>query len=356
MHNKAPHATSSLASDNITDPSHASAAYLWSAHCDITILEQENSPTQYTAIPSHLLLPECSGYVSPHSVDIRFSSPFQIQSSSVFNGGYQHFERFINLKVSDQCIVGKTTPQQVFQEYVDQTHTLLEETNTGSKNIDGVIGMMTAASMKSCRIVSQTLCDDHQNTIKLLVMATSGIGNLRAAGDKAEYRYLYSAVHQQAENASESPSSQSPLANHAIPAKPAMPVKLGTINLFIACDKVLSPAAQTEAIMLATEAKVLALHNLNLQSPISEKMATGTGTDAVAVACPHPLTAVSSPIIDFVGKHTLLGEQLGQMVITAVSDSIQKYNPNTASCVEENMASNIENSNIKNSNIKNNNQ
>lgn len=318
----------SPASDDMTDISHYSEAFLWSAHNDIEKLEQENPATQHIPIPSHLLFPECTGNVSPQSIDIQFSSHFQVQSSSVFNGGYQHSNRFVNLKVSDQCIVGKTTPQQVFQTYIEQTSESLNSATPNSVNTEGVVGMMTAASMKSCRIVSQTLCDDAQNTMKLFVMATSGIGNLRAAGDEAEYRYLYSAVHQQKQTLVDTVFTNQPIASNQITSQTqAMPIKIGTINLLIACDKVLSPAAQTEAIMLATEAKVLALHNLNLQSLVSEKMATGTGTDAVAIACPQPCsqTSTSTPMIDFVGKHTLLGEQLGQMVITAVSDSIQKH-------------------------------
>jgi adenosylcobinamide amidohydrolase len=292
-----------------------SEAFLWSAHQPLLDQDQHDLfMPGFIAIPPMALFAGCEGYISSQSVDLQFSSPFQILSSSVLNGGYTLSQRYVNLRVGAECIVGNTTPKQVFRQYLNDC-TLL---HTVSSNEETLVGMMTAASMKSCRVISHTITDDDNNEASLFVMVTSGIGNLRAAGDEAEYRYLYSAVHDDvlAEDTSNN----------------AMPSDIGTINIFVACSKMLSPAAQAEAIMLVTEAKVLALSLLQLTSPQSSQLATGTGTDAVAIACPHSNQATSEPtsknkrsVIDFVGKHTVLGEHLGRMVTTAVQDSVRQY-------------------------------
>lgn len=279
-----------------------SGAFLWSAKQPLIDQDQHDLfMPGFIAMPPMALFPGCEGYISSHSADFQFSSPFQILSSSVLNGGYQLSNRYVNLRVGEECIVGKITPKIIFRQYLEDC-TLLHAVPSSE---DSLVGMMTAASMKSCRVIADTITDNNGHQVSVFVMVTSGIGNLRAVGDKAEYRYLYSAVH----------NGVSPAANDA------MPSKIGTINIFVGCNKPLSSAAQAEALMLATEAKVFALSSLQLTSPISAQLATGTGTDAIAIACPN--NDKSQPVIDFVGKHTLLGEHLGRMVALAVTDSIQ---------------------------------
>jgi adenosylcobinamide amidohydrolase len=56
-------------------------------------------------------------------------------------------------------------------------------------------------------------------------------------------------------------------------------VTAGTINLIVVLPVRLSDAALVNAVATATEAKAQALHDLGLD-------ATGTATDAIAVACP----------------------------------------------------------------------
>jgi adenosylcobinamide hydrolase len=74
-----------------------------------------------------------------------------------------------------------------------------------------------------------------------------------------------------------------------------------------------------EAIMIATEAKAAALQDAGIKSLVSHASATGTGTDAMIMACPKDGT----PRIEFCGKHVLMGEVIGQLVIEAVTDSIR---------------------------------
>jgi iron complex transport system ATP-binding protein len=304
-------ASTKKASDNLL-----SEAFLWSAHQPLLDQDQHDLfMPGFIAIPPTALFSGCDAYISSQSVDIQFSSPFQMLSSSVLNGGYSLSNRYVNLRVGSECIVGNTTPKQVFRHYLTDCALL----HTVSSSEETLVGMMTAASMKSCRLISHTITDSDNKQASIFVMVTSGIGNLRAAGDEADYRYLYSAVHDEVlDNQNDESVSNN-----------AMPSEIGTINIFVACNKILSPAAQAEALMLITEAKVLALSSLQLTSPLSGQLATGTGTDAVAIACPQRsdyLThTVDDKAIDFMGKHTLLGEYLGRMVTAAVQDSVRQY-------------------------------
>lgn len=65
------------------------------------------------------------------------------------------------------------------------------------------------------------------------------------------------------------------LAEHFVP---------GTINLVVAVDAALSPGALNEALAIAVEAKALAVYEGGVRTA-NGAPATGTSTDAIAVAC-----------------------------------------------------------------------
>jgi len=79
----------------------------------------------------------------------------------------------------------------------------------------------------------------------------------------------------------------------------------------------LTDAASIEAILIITEAKAAALQDAKIISPISNKIATGTGTDSVAVVSGHGPETIS-----YCGKHVLFGEILGRLVMETVASSI----------------------------------
>jgi adenosylcobinamide amidohydrolase len=72
-----------------------------------------------------------------------------------------------------------------------------------------------------------------------------------------------------------------------------------------------------EAVITTTEAKTAALQNLGIKSPVSDNLATGTGTDAVAIVSGH-----GSIKISYCGKHVVFGEILAKLVIEAVCASL----------------------------------
>ncbi|MBW1966078.1 MAG: adenosylcobinamide amidohydrolase [Deltaproteobacteria bacterium] len=96
----------------------------------------------------------------------------------------------------------------------------------------------------------------------------------------------------------------------------------GTINIIICISRELAHGAMIRAVMTATEAKTAVLQELNVKSRYSGSLATGTGTDQIAVACAlrgnKPLTGA--------GKHTKLGELIGLTVKKAVAGTLKLQN------------------------------
>ncbi len=145
------------------------------------------------------------------------------------------------------------------------------------------VGMMTAASMDSFRIVQAI-----EQGVHIFVIATTGLSNARCAGDIAEHREIGQPV-----------------------------IETGTINLICLTTARLAPAAMIESVITATEAKTVALNKLGIRSRVSENQATGTGTDAIAIASGY------GPVeVNYCGKHVIFGELLANLVIAAVTSSL----------------------------------
>ena len=92
--------------------------------------------------------------------------------------------------------------------------------------------------------------------------------------------------------------------------------QVGTINIIVITSASLTGSALIEALLITTEAKSAALQEAGIMSPVSNKLATGTDTDSVAV--------VSGPgpgDVKYCGKHVLFGELLDSSVIDTVSSS-----------------------------------
>ena len=217
---------------------------------------------------------------TPNHLHVQFDTPYQVISSGVLGGGFVEASHILNLKVAKQSAglnpVFKS-PDAELSGYCEKY---------GWKGV--AVGMMTAASMDSYRMARTT----HQG-IDVFVLATVGLSNTRRAGDYAEHREIIPAV-----------------------------ADVGTINIICLTSMGMVPAAMIEAVMTATEAKTAALQNLGIKSPVSNAPATGTGTDAIAVAADPQAYK-----IQYCGKHVLFGELLANLVIEAVTASIKGTYP-----------------------------
>jgi len=214
-------------------------------------------------------------------VHIEFSKAHQVMSSAVLNGGLVCADHLVNMKVpketpdngsSDSDSPNNESPEQALSNYCS---------NSGWYGTS--VGMMTAASMKSFRMAKVT-----EQGIDIIIVVTSGLSNARRVGDVAEYRSM----------ATDSKA-------------------VGTINIIFLTSAKLTAAASVEAVLMITEAKAAALQEAKILSPISNKIATGTGTDSVAVVSGH-----GPELITYCGKHVLFGEILGRLVMDTVASSI----------------------------------
>lgn len=95
---------------------------------------------------------------------------------------------------------------------------------------------------------------------------------------------------------------------------------VGTINLLIWLSTGLTDSALVEALSIATEARTVAVTALAVKSRASERIATGTGTDCVAVAAP-----VDAQALAYAGKHTAVGSAVGQCVQIAMQEGLSKW-------------------------------
>lgn len=220
---------------------------------------------------------------------LSFSKPHQILSSAVLNGGLQWAGGVLNLKVPKQLSEFEPAEQTLSRYGADLGCEGMgcEGVDCGREDADlnekGVlVGMMTAASMASYRLA----CREEQG-VEIFVLATAGLSNARRAGDLAEYRRMISE-----------------------------PGEAGTINLVVATSACLTQAAMVESLMMITEAKAAVLQDAGVISPVSGLIATGTGTDSVAVINGF------GPEVRYCGKHVLFGELLAQAVIEAVQGAV----------------------------------
>jgi adenosylcobinamide amidohydrolase len=95
-------------------------------------------------------------------------------------------------------------------------------------------------------------------------------------------------------------------------------VRHGTINTILFVDADLADGALTRSVITATEAKSVALQQLNAPSRYSDGLATGSGTDGIIVVS-NPDSHVK---LTDTGKHSVAGELIGRCVRDAVTEAL----------------------------------
>ncbi|MBQ0000815.1 MAG: adenosylcobinamide amidohydrolase [Clostridiales bacterium] len=151
------------------------------------------------------------------------------------------------------------------------------------------------------------------NGITVTLLLTGGINkNARCAGDPAtlwEENGMFSSV----DALSETYEKEFVLVKEGrIFPKP------GTINIILHIDTALSPGALAGAIMVLSEAKAAAIHELNIQSCYSEDEATGSGTDGIIVIA----NAESNRTLTQIRTDTKMGEQISYLLRETLKDSM----------------------------------
>ncbi|MDQ2065799.1 adenosylcobinamide amidohydrolase [Xinfangfangia sp. CPCC 101601] len=97
---------------------------------------------------------------------------------------------------------------------------------------------------------------------------------------------------------------------------PWHPADFGTINILVATDAALTETAQLEALTIAVQARTAGLMSAGLM--LETGLATGTGTDCIALAC-HPGQT------RYAGLHTAVGEAIGACVREGIETAAQAW-------------------------------
>jgi len=218
---------------------------------------------------------------------LRFSKPVISISSAVLGGGLSEISSFLNMKVDENYLGSRT-------DFTDPRETLAER--AVSLGLAGPsAAMMTAASMESF-----TWAERKVGNFSVFCFLTSGLSNALAAGDDALFmpREMF---------------------------KTRGAARYGTINIAAGTNIPLSDAALAEAFMICTEAKSSILFERGDKSILSERTATGTGTDSLLIFSPR----LKEPglLEEYCGKHTRLGQFFAETVREALFESIARYRP-----------------------------
>lgn len=192
---------------------------------------------------------------------ISFSEPWRCLSSSIVGGGFSTSKWIINLSVGKDY--HSETPEKDLREAA---------LKVGIE--DEFVGMMTAAKLENVAIAEEG---------DVTAVVTAGVSNACAAGDSVEGE------------------------------------KASTINIALLIDAELTEAAMVNAVKTATEAKTIALHDLDVRSKNSDRFASGTSTDTIVVACSQ-----KGKSFRYSGTGTKLGMKISKVVKKAVREGILK--------------------------------
>ncbi|OQY31558.1 MAG: hypothetical protein B6241_13680 [Spirochaetaceae bacterium 4572_59] len=208
------------------------------------------------------------------SVSMVWNKPVNTLSSALYKGGRQVHHSLLNLQV------GHNTAEEY--DGFESPEITLEKKAFQLGLAEPFAGMMTSASMKSFRWNFR-----QEGELCAFCGMTVGTTNARAAGDPAD------CIDLEAHRAGS-----------------------GTINIVAGTNAALNESALAEALMLVSEARAWVLFDYSVKSPVSGRIASGTGTDSILVF------SGDGPEIHFCGKHTLMGEMLADVVIRSLSDAM----------------------------------
>jgi adenosylcobinamide amidohydrolase len=211
--------------------------------------------------------------LEPDVLILSFPAPVHALSWAILNGGFCYADHIINHRVRGSDEGFSTEPRS-----------WLQSAAADLKLYGNVVAMATAIGMENLSEVSLS-----GGGAEITCFATVGCGNGLSAGDPAS----------------------------VMMEDPAQP-SLHTINMILTVEPGLSNEAMVEAIQIATEGRVRALYEAGIQSSASNLLATGTGTDCIAIV------SLSAARKVYCGKHTKLGELIGLAAYTAVKRGLMR--------------------------------
>ena len=205
-------------------------------------------------------------------------TPLKILSSAVLNGGLRDTNGIVSVHVPEDG----SKDDEIHRNAEDF---LRKEVSKLNLPTDNVVGLMTAADLRNVAVTNL-----RYDNITLSALVTAGTSVSATAGDKLTSK------------------------QRSIKFK-----KFGTINIILLVDGNLTDGCMVGAVNTVTEAKTVALRELDIRSRFSGDIASGTITDSVVVAC-----TMRGPPIKYAGTASVLGELIGKSVKESLKKAIQK--------------------------------
>lgn len=215
------------------------------------------------------------------SIVIQLPEKRNTLTASWINGGYREdiqaiFNHQLNQKELDYLEEGSV---QGFMKKLAENLSL---------DPDKTSGFLTVADMDNMTIITENFRE-----IEVTAIVTAGIEvNGGRAGDNASYYELNG--------------------NYEF--------RVGTINTILIINSNLSENTLLRSVLTAVEAKTVALQELMAPSKYSNGIATGSGTDNIAVIS----NIESENVLLTAGKHSKLGELIGKSVIKAIKKALSE--------------------------------
>ena len=235
--------------------------------------------------------------------------------TSWLNGGYnEDLSAVFNHQLSQENI-DKYGDGGILNFLNDLSNDFYNDLNLRSDKLSGLI---TSADMNSYSIA----CERYRD-IEIIAITTAGARvNAVSAGDlasyyeiNADYRYDLEDNENNTQN-----NDQNNNQNNNNKSNIKNPNKPGTINTILLINTKLDESSLLLAEMIAVEAKAVALRDLMVSSNYSNEIATGTGTDGIAIFS----NIESENFTDNVSKHAKIGELIGKVVIDSIKDALAK--------------------------------
>ena len=258
-----------------------------------------------------LIFETCNGdevFRDESNVVVRFAQKRNGIVTSWINAGYREdLEAVFNHQLSQETLDGEESEEIDISDYLKGlSHELAVSLDLDENRISGLV---TSAKMTNVGISTERF-----RKLEVTAISTAGTNvNAGSAGDPASYYeengHFDLDIHQSAGDGDKDIANQ----NH-IPEKP------GTINSIILINACLDESSILLAEMTAVEAKTVALRDLMIPSCYSNEVATGTGTDGIAIFS----NMESENHVEIAGKHSKLGEMIAKTVIDSIKIALEK--------------------------------
>ena len=258
-----------------------------------------------------LIFETCNGdevFRDESNVVVRFAQKRNGIVTSWINAGYREdLEAVFNHQLSQETLDGEESEEIDISDYLKGlSHELAVSLDLDENRISGLV---TSAKMTNVGISTERF-----RKLEVTAISTAGTNvNAGSAGDPASY-YEENGHFDLDINQSDGGQVVGDDDDGVLPEKP------GTINSIILINACLDESSILLAEMTAVEAKTVALRDLMIPSCYSNEVATGTGTDGIAIFS----NMESENHVEIAGKHSKLGEMIAKTVIDSIKIALEK--------------------------------